>query len=838
MGPGREVLRRGGRQQPRQNAARVGQGAAHRDRPEAEGRAGAQGGAEARPEELDGGAFGERGALVRRALAWSLLLALVCGIGSTAAEISLKLPPPDLTRLVPLAALPLDKPPVAMPQVAPPPPQGLELPPFRLVSDIAYRPVAPMPAPRVLACNPVGKLFGVASELVECGRARYQKGEIDLARAAFQSAAQGASDRAVLREARYWLGETLLRLRQGADTQRLFTMVVQDDPQGEFAPFAIHELGWIALDGGDSAGALRHFDSLLKSRMPTTLIPYARHGRALALYGQKRFGEARDEWKALLADRSTPRPLSPEVTFWLGDTLGRLGETKDAVARLQSFVASGSRFLAEDGLLSLGWWSRANGQPAEAIKAYRRLLVTYPQATSQGMWARAGLVQALLDQGEVTKAREELKQLEAQNKTGPLVLPSLLTLRRYAAEKGKPEEARALDTDLLARSLDPETRGWVLLLSAELARQSGNAGEARDRLELVRAAPVPAAVKQQAELRVAQLDFDAREFARAQSEAQALLAEPVADDLRAAAMLLAAESAYWARDYEQASVLYSRFLSEFSARPEAPSVSLALGWAEFRRGNVDAARQRWSAFAREASSDPRAAETLLLAAELAAKAGDTAQARMQLDRVVSQYPGTVQADLAILNRAIMAIDSGRPAEALAELGRLGNRTSGSPDLARALVVRGLALLGSGRDAAAESELKGSLGHGDDGAGHLGLGVVAFNRRQWDVAAREFTEARDAGGPRVAAAANYGLAAAAFNQGKLEEFKKIAGGLVDGPNDPAATPELLHGMEAVAVEEKRWPDARALTVRLVDQFPRNPAAPAALGEVGIAAGAAA
>src|SRR5262249_11930697 len=54
----------------------------------------------------------------------------------------------------------------------------------------------------------------------------------------------------------------------------------------------------------------------------------------------------------------------------------------------------------------------------------------------------------------------------------------------------------------------------------------------------------------------------------------------------------------------------------------------------------------------------------------------------------------------------------------------------------------------------------------------------------------------------------------------------------------ATPELLHGMEAVAVEEKRWPDARALTVRLVDQFPRNPAAPAALGEVGIAAGAAA
>jgi TolA-binding protein len=777
---------------------------------------------------------------VKRALVFSMLAALACGVPIAAAEIAFKLPPPDLARLVPLAALPLDKPAVAVPPVAPPPPTpGLpELPPPRLLSDIAHRPVAPMPAPRVLACNPVGTLFGVGSELVECGRARYQKGELEAARTAFQSAAQGSSDRAVMREARYWLGETQLRLGQGADTQRLFSMVAQDDPKGEFAPFAIHELGWIALDGDEPTVALGHFDSLLKGRMPAVLIPYARHGRALALYGLKRHGEARDEWVALLADRSTPRPLSVEVTFWLGDALGRLGDSKGAVARLQAFSGSGSRFLAENGLLSLGWWSRANAQPAEAVKAYRRLLASYPQAATQGLWARAGLVQALLDQGDFATARDEVKRLEALNKAGTLVLPSLLSLRRFAAEKGKADDARALDTDLLARSLDPGTRGWVLLLSAELARQSGNAGEARDRLDLVRGSLVTAAVKQQADFRAAQLDFDARDFARAQSGAQGVLGEPVADDLRAATMVLAAESAYWARDYEQAAALYTRFLAEFSGRPEAPSVGLALGWAEFRRGNQDAARQRWTAFAREAPSDPRAGETLLLAAELTAKSGDAAQARVLLDRVVGQYPGTEQADVAVLNRAILSVDAGRPADALAELGRLGPRASASPDLARARVVRGIALLGSGRDGPAESELKSALGQGDDGICHLGLGVIAFNRRQWESAAREFTEARDGGGARVSAAADYGLAAVAFNQGNLGEFKKIAGGLLDGPNDPSTTPELLHGMEAVAVEEKRWPDARVLTLRLVDQFPSNAAAPAALAEVGAAAGASA
>jgi len=775
----------------------------------------------------------------RPALALSILV-LVCGLVPASAEITVKLPPPELGRLVPLAALPLDKPQVPLPRVAPPPAPGLpELPSPRLVSDLAHRPVAPMPPARVLACNPVGTVFGVASELVECGRARYQKGELEAARTAFQSAAQGSSDRAVLREARYWLGETLLRLGRAPDAQRLFSMVSQDDPRGEFAPFATHELGWIALDVNEPTAALGHFESLLKRPMPVILIPYARHGRALALYGLKRYGEARDEWSALLADRTVPRPLSTEATFWLGDALGRLGDDKGAVVRLQAFTSGGSRLLMENGLLSLGWWSRANEQPADAVKAYRRLLSGYPQAATQGLWARAGLVQALLDQGDFARARDEAKQLEALDKPGTLALPSLLSLRRFTAEKSKVEEARALDGDLLARPLEPATRAWVLLLSAELARQSGNAGEARDRLDLVRAAPAAPAVKQQAEFRRAQLDFDAREFAQAQAAAQALLGEPVSDDLRAAAMVLAAESAYWARDYEQAASLYARFLSEFPGRPEAPSVGLALGWADFRRGNLDAARRRWTAFAREASADPRAGETLLLAAELAAKAGETSQARLLLDRVVSQYPGTEAADVATLNRAILDLDAGRPADALAELDRPGGRASSSPDLApRARVVRGIALVASKDDSQAEAELKRGLGQGNDAICRLGLGVIAFARGQWDAAAREFTEVRDAGGGGVAAAADYGLAAVAFNQGKTEEFKKIAGALLDAPNDPAATPQLLRGMEAVAVEDKRWADARALTLRLVDQFPRHAAAPAALADVGAAAGASA
>ena len=48
-----------------------------------------------------------------------------------------------------------------------------------------------------------------------------------------------------------------------------------------------------------------------------------------------------------------------------------------AVSRLKAFTAGGPQPLTENALLSLGWWSRAAGQPADAVSAYRALLSAY-----------------------------------------------------------------------------------------------------------------------------------------------------------------------------------------------------------------------------------------------------------------------------------------------------------------------------------------------------------------------------------------------------------------------------------------------------------------------------
>src|SRR5262249_28144182 len=156
-----------------------------------------------------------------------------------------------------------------------------------------------------------------------------QRGELEDAQQALQKAIQESTDRRILREARYWLGETLVRLNRPADAERAVQAVVQDDARSEFGLYSNPGLGWRAPQQGVPARALGYFDTLLKDRPPAAVAPYASHGRAMALYGLKRYADAREQWAQLLNPGGSSRSSAPanvvsDANFWLGDTLGRL----------------------------------------------------------------------------------------------------------------------------------------------------------------------------------------------------------------------------------------------------------------------------------------------------------------------------------------------------------------------------------------------------------------------------------------------------------------------------------------------------------------------------------
>ena len=769
----------------------------------------------------------------RIAAALALLLMMSAGYVA-AAPPPFTMGPPDMIAVVPLVSPALDKPALsASPATYPPSPQPVpDLPRARVEADLGLQPVAPAPPPRFLACNPLGSVVGVVSELVECGRASFQRGELEEARTALESAVKRGSEASVLREARYWLGETLIRLRRPEPAAQLMLQIAKTDPRSEVGPYAALKYGWLSLLANEPTRALEALDALVKSGPPPDLVPWVQLGRGAALYRLGRYAEAR-EVLARLRGQTLPVPVAAETTFWLGDTLGQLGEYKEAVARLKSFTDGGPRLMIDTALLRQAWWSRAAGEPLAAVQAYRGLLSAYPK-TPEILWARAGLVLALLDLGDAEGALAEARTLDAADKAGTLGLPAILAVDRWLTEKHRADEARALEQEILGRNLEPATRSYVLLLGGEVERDAGQLSEARSQFELVAARPGAPALGWYAGLRLAQMDLEGRETSQARARIEGLLKEPLTPGVRGAALELGGEAAYAARAWDEAAARYSRFLSEFPTSPEAPSVLLALGWAEFRRGRLDAARETWTRLATTNRADPRAPAALLLAADIAERSGDTAGARAQYDGLVSRYPQSEYAELARLNRAILAIRAGRGASVLGELTELIRGAPLSPYMGRMRLAHGVVLSATGKDAEAERDFKAAQAQGEGAVANLGLGRVAFERGQWEDAEREFVEARDSGTGAVAASAEYGIAATLWNQGKMDEFKPFAQAFLAKPANPTVTPPMLAASASLAAEEGRWKDARALAVRVATEFPKTSEAPAALSEVATAA----
>ena len=765
----------------------------------------------------------------------SLTLLLIASVGVTgAAPPRFKMSPPEMTSLVPLVSPALDKPALsASPTSLPPSPQPVPpLPRARVETDLGLQPVAPAPAPRFLACNPLGSVLGVASELVECGRASFQRGELEEAREALEGAVKRGTEASVLREARYWLGETLIRLRRPEQATQFLLQVLKTDPRSDVAPYASLKVGWISLLGTEPKRALETFDALVRSGPPPAIVPWVQLGRGVALYGLGRYTDAK-EVLARLRGQTLPVPVAAETTFWLGDSLGQAGEYKEAVARLRAFTDGGPRLLIDTALLRQAWWSRAAGESLAAVQTYRGLLSAYPKMP-EVLWARTGLVLALLDLGDSAAALDEARLLDAADKPGTLGLPAILAVSRWLTEKQKADEARALEQEILGRNLEPATRSYVLLLGGEVERDAGQLSEARSRFELVAARPGTPALGWYADLRLAQMDLESRETTQARARVERMLQAPLTPDVRGAVLQLGGEAAYAGRAWDEAAARYSRFLSDFPTSPDAGSVMLALGWTEFRRGRLDAARETWTRFATTRPKDPRAPAALLLSADIAARTGDLSGAKSQLDALVARYPESEYADLARLNRAILAIRAGRGTSVLGELTELIRNSPLSPYMGRMRLAHGVILGATSATPEAERDFRAAQMQGEGAIANLGLGRMAFERSQWDAAEREFVEARDTGSGAVAVAAEYGIAAILWNQGKVDEFKPFAQALLAKPADPTMTPPMLAASASLAAEEGRWKDARALSMRVATEFPKSEAAPAALSDVATAA----
>jgi tetratricopeptide (TPR) repeat protein len=766
---------------------------------------------------------------VRRALG---LAAVWLAITGAATPRPLEPPLPDLARVIQFAAAPSEKPQLTIDVPIPPAPVELPaFPPTSPMAPVADKPTAFIPSPRALPC--VGSWLGIASESLECGRARFQRGDFDDAAKAFENAVRKGTERELLREARYWQGEALWRLDRIEQADWLFRQVAQETPRQDLGIWALHGSGWTALRLREAMRAREAFTALLAGSTPAPLDAWGRHGLALSLYALGRWEDADKEWTQL-ESRGVPPTLAREVLFWHGDTLGRIGQAARAETMLQQFTRGGAHPLLPAGTLRLGWWALAAGHAPEAVTAFRAY-----SGSAETEWATAGLAQALLATGDWAGARKSVAALTARR--SPLAYPMLFRLARASVDGPRPVDAEPVYQELLGSQLDPSARAWVLIVKGEAHRAQGERDDARTQFELAQKMAGGTSAARQAALRQGRVDFELREYTQAVADLTPVLNARPAPEVLLPALLLQGEAAYQAGDYMTAAAAFRRMLVEFSTDPQAPLARTALAWTYLKQGRKNDARRELQEAVRAAPEDPRAPDSLLLASELALEAGDLAAGREMVERIIASYPTHPRADFARFNRGLALLRQGDATGAETALRDWLGRAPFPALFGRAHAALGVAMLTQGKRDDALREFTLAQKDGAVALGQLGVASVALASGRRDDAERLFTTVRDSGTPDESAAATYGLAVVAYGKGAMREFKAPAqAALSAASSDPAGASRavaLLYALTGIAVDEKDWSGALALARRIVTEHPTSDVAPDALERVGAGAAAA-
>jgi tetratricopeptide (TPR) repeat protein len=786
---------------------------------------------------------------VRRALATGALL-VTWTLVSGAAPLPLAPPPSDLTRFVSYVSAPLDKPPVKLPVVSmPPPPLEVPgIPPATTVRPLAAKPTASMPPRRTLPC--VGAWTGNSGEALECGRAQFQRDDLNEAIQNFERAVRNSDDRAVAIEARYWLAEAFYRLGRFEAADAHFRRVAQDR-YPPLSPFGLHGSGWTALILGDAARAHEAFATLLGSSHPLAVDTWARHGLGLALSALGRHADAQRIFADLLLRQPGPA-LERDALFWNGDALGRIGQPDKAAAELSRFTHGGPHPLLSAGLARQAWWNLMAGQPKEALATLRgypgppmpeprpepgkpappRMTGPGPQEVADRDWIDATVSLASLATDDWNAGRAAAQVLE--NRRSPLALPVQLRVAAGALARREQATVDALVAELIKGNLTPPVRAWVLTLKGEAARAEGKADDARTQYDLARQIDPGSEVGRYATLRSAQINLEMREFVQAVSDLAPLSGVPGDPAVRVNVLLLQGEAAYRAADYRTARTAFDRVVTELADRPEVRAARLGLAWTALRERRAEEAERRFAEFAQLYPDDPNATDALVLASEMALGRNDPPAARELLDRVISRYPSAPRTEFARLNRGILMLRTGAPAAAVPVLRDWATRAPFPPLLGRARIAHGVALLAVGRPGEARAEFLAARREGEGALASLGLATAALAENKLPDASREFTEARNEGTAEIVAVADYGLTAVAFRGGATGAFRTAAAAmLAASPHAPEA-PALLYALTGLAADARDWPAALASAKRLVNEFPDDARADDGLERVGAAA----
>lgn len=231
-----------------------------------------------------------------------------------------------------------------------------------------------------LAAKRFGELVEKYPEHPQASDARFQKGEA-LHRNKSWDAAQDALEEYLKKNpkgehatrARYLVGVCLAERDKHAEAMKIFASLAAD--KNTASPNVLYKLAWSARERKDPNTAKASYRNLLKDYPEAKLAVHARSELAGMLYVDKKYKDAAELLKPVVADDKTPEAILPVAIYRLGSSYAKIGKHKEAGETLEAFAKRFTEHkLAPSGLYRAAMAKLEIHKPDEAEKLLSTLL--------------------------------------------------------------------------------------------------------------------------------------------------------------------------------------------------------------------------------------------------------------------------------------------------------------------------------------------------------------------------------------------------------------------------------------------------------------------------------
>lgn len=385
------------------------------------------------------------------------------------------------------------------------------------------------------------------------GRAYFALGQYQDALMAFK-AAVGPEGSPHDVDSLYWLGETLLKLREAPAARDTFSRVLQQFPTSPYAPFAQYSIAWSYWEAERWDEALTQFQAVVDRYPddPLRVESQFRAGECLVRLGRPA------EAAAVLTAFVTTSPVTtyaPQAYCLLGEAYLAQQQFDHAVAAYEKAIGGGhgpQDLWAPVAQSGIGFARFAQGAHAASAAAFERYLDHYPRGAQHDQ-VQFTLGQALAALGRTKDAAEQFTQLTRRRPDSAWADDALLWLGQVRSAQGRGDEAAAHFAQLVHDYPASALRGHALYALGQTQLALGQRPEALNTFQA--AADEPGATPAQR-----------------------------ASALAEAGDLLMAQQAY-----DAALAAYDRLLTDYRQTPYAEYAQYQLGRTLAAAGRHDAA---------------------------------------------------------------------------------------------------------------------------------------------------------------------------------------------------------------------------------------------------------